>query len=53
MTATRVLHMHFGKDGGAERFFVSLAQALAERGVEQRFVVRPNRSWRDEDRAPR
>jgi GR25 family glycosyltransferase involved in LPS biosynthesis len=32
MTATRVLHMHFGKDGGAERFFVSLAQALAERG---------------------
>jgi glycosyltransferase involved in cell wall biosynthesis len=48
MTATRVLHMHFGKDGGAERFFVSLAQALAERGVEQRFVVRPNRSWRDE-----
>lgn len=46
MTATRVIHMHFGKDGGAERFFVSLAQALAERGVEQRFVIRPNRSWR-------
>lgn len=46
MTATRVLHMHFGKEGGAERFFVSLAQALAERGVEQKFVIRPNRSWR-------
>ena len=41
----RVLHLHFGKEGGAERFFVSLAQALAERGVEQRFIIRPNRSW--------
>lgn len=48
MTDTRVLHMHFGKEGGAERFFVSLAQALSERGVEQRFIVRPNRSWRPE-----
>jgi glycosyltransferase involved in cell wall biosynthesis len=48
MTATRVIHMHFGKDGGAERFFVSLVQALAEIGVEQRFVVRPNRIWRPE-----
>jgi glycosyltransferase involved in cell wall biosynthesis len=48
MTATRVLHMHFGKDGGAERFFVSLVKALAERGVEQRFVIRPNRSWKPE-----
>jgi glycosyltransferase involved in cell wall biosynthesis len=46
MTTTRVIHMHFGKDGGAERFFVSLAQALAERGVEQRFIIRPNRSWK-------
>lgn len=41
----RVLHIHFGKEGGAERFFVNLAQALAERGVDQRFVIRPNRSW--------
>jgi len=48
MTATRVIHMHFGKDGGAERFFVSLVQALAELGVDQRFVVRPNRIWRPE-----
>ncbi|MCB6178829.1 glycosyltransferase [Rhodobacter sp. Har01] len=45
MTAPRVLHFHFGKEGGAERFFVNLAQALAARGVEQRFVIRPGRSW--------
>lgn len=41
----RVLHFHFGKEGGAERFFVNLAQAFARRGVEQRFFIRPNRSW--------
>jgi glycosyltransferase involved in cell wall biosynthesis len=41
----KVIHFHFGKEGGAERFFVKLAQALARRGVEQRFVIRPNRSW--------
>lgn len=46
MSATRVLHLHFGKEGGAERFFVNLAQAFAERGVEQRFVIRPGRSFR-------
>jgi glycosyltransferase involved in cell wall biosynthesis len=45
MTSPRVLHIHFGKEGGAERFFVSLAGALADRGVEQRFVIRPNRTW--------
>ncbi len=43
-----MLHLHFGTEGGAERFFVSLAKALAERGVEQRFVIRPGRSWRGE-----
>lgn len=48
MTASRVLHFHFGTDGGAERFFVNLAKALGERGVEQRFVIRPRRSWRSE-----
>lgn len=41
----KVIHVHFGKEGGAERFFVKLAQALDRRGVEQRFVIRPNRSW--------
>ena len=29
MTATpKVLHIHFGKEGGAERFFVNLATAF-------------------------
>ena len=42
----RVLHYHFGKEGGAERFFVNLVRALGERGVEQRFVIRPGRIWR-------
>ena len=45
---TRVLHMHFGKEGGAERFFVGLCQGFAEAGVEQRFVVRPGRVWSQE-----
>lgn len=42
----KVLHFHFGKDGGAERFFVHLLNALAERGVEQKIVIRPRRGWR-------
>ena len=41
----KVIHFHFGKEGGAERFFVKLAQALDRRGVQQRFIIRPNRSW--------
>ena len=41
----RVLHFHFGKEGGAERFFVNLTRAFAKRGVEQKFFIRPNRSW--------
>ncbi|MFN0113868.1 MAG: glycosyltransferase [Paracoccaceae bacterium] len=44
----RVLHMHFGREGGAERFFVNLVTALAARGVEQRFIIRPDRSWHRE-----
>ncbi len=44
----KVIHFHFGKDGGAERFFVNLANALNERGVEQKFVIRPNRIWRNQ-----
>ncbi|MEO1798106.1 MAG: glycosyltransferase [Pseudomonadota bacterium] len=43
----RVTHYHFGREGGAERFFVNLATALNARGVEQRFVIRPNRTWGD------
>ncbi len=48
MTISRILHMHFGKEGGAERFFVNLATAFGERGIEQRFIVRPGRVWQDE-----
>lgn len=48
MSGRRILHMHFGKEGGAERFFVNLVQGFAERGMEQRFIVRPGRIWRDE-----
>ena len=51
MSAPRVLHIHFGKEGGAERFFVNLAKALDRRGVEQRFAIRPDRSW-DAEIAP-
>lgn len=47
----RVLHIHFGKEGGAERFFVSLCQGMAEAGVEQRFLIRPGRSWAGQVRA--
>ncbi|NTF32527.1 glycosyltransferase [Rhizobium skierniewicense] len=42
----KVCHFHFGKDGGAERFFVHLVNALAKRGVEQSCVIRKNRVWR-------
>lgn len=42
----KVVHFHFGKDGGAERFFVHLVAALGERGVKQSVVIRPGRSWR-------
>ncbi|MCF6320550.1 MAG: glycosyltransferase [Rhizobiaceae bacterium] len=44
----KIIHLHLGKEGGAERFFVNLALSLAERGIEQKFVIRPNRSWRGE-----
>ncbi len=42
----KVFHFHFGKDGGAERFFTHLVNALARRGVEQTSVIRPQRAWR-------
>ncbi|OHV83899.1 glycosyltransferase [Ensifer sp. LCM 4579] len=44
----KVMHIHFGKEGGAERFFVNLVNALHERGVEQRALIRPGRSWYDQ-----
>lgn len=42
----RVVHVHLGIKGGAERFFVSLVNALAERGVEQKALVFPDRVWK-------
>ena len=42
----KVAHFHFGKEGGAERFFVHLVNALHERGASQKAIIRPNRSWR-------
>lgn len=44
----KVFHLHFGKDGGAERFFVHLVGALGRRGVEQTAVIRKGRAWRTE-----
>lgn len=48
MRINKILHLHSGKDGGAERFFVNLANAFGECGLEQKFVIRPKRSWRGE-----
>ncbi|PTW60425.1 glycosyltransferase involved in cell wall biosynthesis [Breoghania corrubedonensis] len=42
----RLIHIHLGIKGGAERFFVALVNALAERGVEQHAFVFPDRIWR-------
>ncbi|SFB47738.1 Glycosyl transferases group 1 [Rhizobium sp. NFR07] len=47
----KVHHYHFGKDGGAEKFFVHLVGALGRRGVEQSAIIRPDRIWR-KDIAP-
>jgi hypothetical protein len=44
----KILHLHSGKEGGAERFFVNLAHAFHEREIEQKFCIRPRRSWRSE-----
>lgn len=44
----KVIHFQFGKEGGAERFFVQLVNAFARRGLEQTIVIRPGRLWRDE-----
>lgn len=44
----RLLHIHLGLEGGAERFFVRLARAMDARGVRQAAIIRPGRSWRHE-----
>lgn len=48
MTVRRIFHIQPGTDGGTERFFVTLADAFAERGIEQAFAIRPGRAWRHE-----
>ncbi len=42
----RVHQYIFGKDGGAEKFFVHLVGALDRRGVDQTVVMRWNRRWK-------
>lgn len=42
----RIFHTHFGRDGGAEKFFVSLVGSLSEAGIEQTVLIRPGRSWK-------
>ena len=44
----RLIHIHLGIKGGAERFFVALVNGLAARGVEQQALLFPDRVWRDE-----
>lgn len=44
----RLMHIHMGYEGGAERFFVTLAKALARRGHAQAALIRPGRSWAPE-----
>ena len=44
----RVVHAHFGWEGGQSRFLVSLARELHDRGVAQRFVIRPGRTWQSD-----
>jgi glycosyltransferase involved in cell wall biosynthesis len=42
----KIMHFHYGRDGGAERFFVQFANALARRDIAQTAIIRPERAWR-------
>ncbi len=44
----RLIHIHMGEKGGAERFFVHLVNGLAEKGVDQIAFTRPDRVWWDQ-----
>ncbi len=44
----RIFHIQPGTDGGTERFFVTLSDVFAGRGIEQGFAIRPGRAWRHE-----
>ena len=48
MQLKKLAHIHLGVDGGAEKFFVRLAGALARQGVDQIAFIRPGRPWRDD-----
>ena len=48
MNEMKVAHFHFGKDGGAERFFVHLVNSLHDHGAEQVSIIRRDRIWRKE-----
>jgi glycosyltransferase involved in cell wall biosynthesis len=48
VTVRRIFHIQPGTDGGTERFFVTLTDAFAGRGIEQAFAIRPGRAWRQE-----
>ncbi|MBF9033981.1 glycosyltransferase [Rhodobacterales bacterium HKCCE2091] len=41
----RIFHIQMGRDGGTERFFVTLAQAFARAGATQGFALRPGRGF--------
>ncbi len=43
----KVMHFHYGRDGGAERFFVQFANALARRNIPQHAMIRTERPWRE------
>ncbi|WP_029057982.1 glycosyltransferase [Stappia stellulata] len=47
-SSPRVSHIHLGIKGGAERFFVNLVRALAERGIAQQAFLFPDRVWKDQ-----
>ena len=44
----KLLHYQLGSHGGAEYFFLQLVNALHQRGVEQKVVIGPQRSWRSQ-----
>lgn len=45
---SRIFHIQPGTDGGTERFFVTLATAFSDAGIQQEFAIRPQRPWRHE-----
>lgn len=44
----RVMHIHLGIKGGAERFLINLVNGLHDRDVEQLVITLPDRVWHHE-----